>query len=66
MLPVRTCSPASRSVGLRSLARVCLEWVGDFAPLKFLPVGVEHLNVAMVAQSRKTDRRSQAEFVGRS
>ena len=39
MLPVRTCSPASRSVGLRSLARVCLEWVGDFAPLKFLRRG---------------------------
>ena len=55
--------PASRSVGLRSLARVCLEWVGDFAPLKFLPLGwIEHQNVAMVAQFRKTGRGSQEEF----
>ena len=28
MLPVRTCSPASRSVGLRSLARACA-WNGS-------------------------------------
>jgi len=63
MLPVRTCSPASRSVGLRSLLRVCLEWLGDFAPLKFLPLGwIEHQNVAMVAQFRKTGRGSQEEF----
>ena len=36
-----------------------------FAPLKFLPLGwIERQDVAMAAQSRKTDRESQEEFAG--
>ena len=36
-----------------------------FRPPKFLPVGwIEHQNVGLVAQGRKTDGQSLAEFAG--